>query len=531
MLCRCDCGNVKVFAKSNVINGTTRTCGCGTGTISKERYGKDLLVGKQYGRLTVVYQDGSKALCYCRCGKFIMYRSAELADGIKKSCGCGKLVDRGPDKAMPLDLFVDSKYIGAKCGDWTIIRQLDEQTLFAAKRGRSKLSYKIIPCSDVTIQSAGQNGLNDISSTGKWITSAPDLSGFDGFTKAKGRVKKLTHATMCKCEVCGKEFIGDVKSKYCDDCWLKRRRERTMDNYYNPKRKIGDIDYCEECGKEYIVKSGRQKLCEECAKKHSKYSVALSQWKHGLRLSKPTYPLQSRIVAKDKVIGGKRVCIDCGKEFIGPWLSKLCPECRAKRQEEAQSFAPEPNKKNETKPRKITVVAPRTCVVCGAEFLGGPNAKYCPDCRKQRIKEQAEEYRKNGAARKLGSTDYCKACGKEYIVMSGLQKYCPDCAEEQLKLHDRERGKEYMAEQRKLNADRVKNWKRAKYKETVCPVCGKTFTPIDGKEKTCCDDCRIIWTRYNQRLGTWRYRQKRGQIYKQPTLDAVAEEYYSSKKF
>lgn len=530
VLCRCDCGNVKVFAKSNVINGTTKTCGCKIGATGKKAYGKDLLVGKQFGRLTVVYQDGSKSLCYCRCGKFIMYWSRDIAGGQKKSCGCGKLIDRGADKAMPLDLFVDGKYIGAKCGDWTIIRQLNEQTLFAAKQCGYKLHYKIIPRGEISVQEAAEKPLGDMKCTGKWITVAPDLSGYDGFVQGKARTKKLSRATMRKCEMCGKEFIGDIKAQYCDECWLKRRRERTMNAYYNQKRKIGDIDHCVVCGKEYIVRGGTQKMCSDCAEQTKKYKAALRQWKRGLRKNEPVYPLPGRIVTKGKVMGGKRICIDCGKEFIGTWQSKLCPECRAKRQEDAEKFIPEPKSKNETKPRKITTIAPRKCVVCGAEFLGGPSAKYCPNCRVKKEKERAARYRKNGASRKLGSIDYCQACGKEYIVASGLQKYCPDCAAEQIKMRDRERGKEYMAEQRKLNPDRVKEWKRAKYKEATCPVCGKTFTPIDGREKTCSDDCRIIWTKFNQRLGTWRYRAKQGYIYKEPTLESVIEEYYSSKK-
>ena len=30
-------------------------------------------------------------------------------------------------------------------------------------------------------------------------------------------------------------------------------------------RKIGGTDVCEKCGKEYTIKSGRQKCCQECS--------------------------------------------------------------------------------------------------------------------------------------------------------------------------------------------------------------------------------------------------------------------------
>ena len=526
-MCRCDCGNEKVLAKSSVIYGAVKTCGCGIGRSGNKQYAGNECVGKQFGRLTVIYQDNNVALCYCRCGRFVLRRTGALIDGATKSCGCGKLVDRGADKEMPSELFdANNNYIGRQYGEWTIIRQLDDNTLFAGKKV-NKMKYALLSLNDIEIEAAA--ACNDVDVTGRWIEQPPNLLLDDGVPKGKPRATSQKSIGTVQCIVCGKTFIGSLRAKYCDDCWLKQRRSRTMNNYYNRKRNVGDVDRCVDCGKEYVIQSGNQRRCDDCAKKRRRYYVAMREWKLGYRQTKPTYPMPEKIVKNGKVIGGVRICKGCGREFIGAWQARFCPECKTKRQLEAKTYTAEPQEKNEVKPRKITVLATRKCVVCGVEFLGGPSAKYCPNCRAKREKERAARYRKNGVSRKLGSIDYCQACGKEYIVASGLQKYCPECATEQIKMRDRKRGKEYAAEQRKLNPDRVKEWKRVKYKEKTCPVCGKVFTPVRGKQKTCSDTCYAIWHKYREQLGTWRYCQKRGQIYRMPTLESAIEKYNAEK--
>lgn len=86
-----------------------------------------------------------------------------------------------------------------------------------------------------------------------------------------------------------------------------------------------------------------------------------------------------------------------------------------------------------------SVVKDRICRACGATFLGGPRAWYCPVCRQERGKEAAKRFRQKGrvADRPLGSTDKCVRCGKEYVVNSARQKYCPDCAYDAVREVDR----------------------------------------------------------------------------------------------
>lgn len=85
----------------------------------------------------------------------------------------------------------------------------------------------------------------------------------------------------------------------------------------------------------------------------------------------------------------------------------------------------------------------RFCRTCSMSFKGGPRAWYCPDCRKERLKERKAKYNRGEFKRHLGEKDICKNCGKEYIVESGMQKYCPDCQAEMHKKIDCEQGTAY----------------------------------------------------------------------------------------
>lgn len=67
------------------------------------------------------------------------------------------------------------------------------------------------------------------------------------------------------CKECGRIFIGGPRAWYCPDCREIRRIERERKyRIYGNNRKLGDIDYCQNCGKEYIICSGLQKYCPAC---------------------------------------------------------------------------------------------------------------------------------------------------------------------------------------------------------------------------------------------------------------------------
>ena len=66
------------------------------------------------------------------------------------------------------------------------------------------------------------------------------------------------------CRQCGMSFYGGPRAWYCPSCRTERARERNR-NFVAAARPIGSTDKCAVCGKEYIVKAGRQKYCPECA--------------------------------------------------------------------------------------------------------------------------------------------------------------------------------------------------------------------------------------------------------------------------
>lgn len=94
--CKCDCGNEKIILMSNIKKGLSKSCGC----MEKEsrhhrKHNKDLL-GKKYGKLTVIKQleinsnGHMQWLCRCDCGKERIVTTGLLTGQRIKSCGCDK---------------------------------------------------------------------------------------------------------------------------------------------------------------------------------------------------------------------------------------------------------------------------------------------------------------------------------------------------------------------------------------------------------------------------------------------------------
>ena len=101
----CDCENKTIVRGSSLRCGDTKSCGClrdevvsDTGKLNvgeaHPNWGKNNLVGKEFGRLRVVDRLAKRAwsnavyLCRCSCGNFTEVRSVNLVSGNTKSCGC-----------------------------------------------------------------------------------------------------------------------------------------------------------------------------------------------------------------------------------------------------------------------------------------------------------------------------------------------------------------------------------------------------------------------------------------------------------
>jgi hypothetical protein len=88
LVCQCECGNIKILFKSNLIKGNTKSCGCYK---KEERIQRDIeyvnnfdyneYIGKSLGSLTIIEYIGHERKgflfkCQCSCGK--IYNSVTL---------------------------------------------------------------------------------------------------------------------------------------------------------------------------------------------------------------------------------------------------------------------------------------------------------------------------------------------------------------------------------------------------------------------------------------------------------------------
>jgi len=85
--CICECGNNKTLIGTSLTNGKITDCGC---VYKNKDKTKITLIGKVFGRLTVIKKAEKQSMwiCKCECGNEITTRSTSLNHGLTKSCGC-----------------------------------------------------------------------------------------------------------------------------------------------------------------------------------------------------------------------------------------------------------------------------------------------------------------------------------------------------------------------------------------------------------------------------------------------------------
>lgn len=76
------------------------------------------------------------------------------------------------------------------------------------------------------------------------------------------------------CIICGRTFDGGPRAKRCPECRILVRKENAAKyRKSGPMRPLGSIDCCKRCGKEYVVRTGRQKYCsDKCAQ------ISVKEW-------------------------------------------------------------------------------------------------------------------------------------------------------------------------------------------------------------------------------------------------------------
>lgn len=85
-VCRCTCGTVREHQSSNLLSGSTTSCGC----LERGR----TYVGEKFGRLTVLiklkthHSQPTMLICLCECGNHTRVHAVNVTSGRTQSCGC-----------------------------------------------------------------------------------------------------------------------------------------------------------------------------------------------------------------------------------------------------------------------------------------------------------------------------------------------------------------------------------------------------------------------------------------------------------
>lgn len=91
--CKCDCGETVYVPSTNLMKGSTKSCGC----LYKETVGRNRLkdlTGKRFGKLVVLGPTEMRKQthvvweCKCDCGNTVFVSGKQLTVGSTESCGC-----------------------------------------------------------------------------------------------------------------------------------------------------------------------------------------------------------------------------------------------------------------------------------------------------------------------------------------------------------------------------------------------------------------------------------------------------------
>lgn len=149
-------------------------------------------------------------------------------------------------------------------------------------------------------------------------------SGSSACQECAERVKKSV-VRIRVCRECGREFPGGPRAWYCPDCRAERRREAgARHKRSGTQRPLGSMDKCAVCGKEYVVKSGVQKYCPECAHE----AVRSIDRKQSIEWNRENTTPEQRKTQK-KAASAEIECAVCGKKFVPTSRTTTCSDdCR-----------------------------------------------------------------------------------------------------------------------------------------------------------------------------------------------------------
>lgn len=129
---KCDCGNIKVVSKTNIVNGLSKSCG--------HKYQLNNLKGEVINNWKVIEELGHGYVrCKCKCGNINIIQKPTLLDGRSKSCGC-KQYDNFKDTCMRLYGEVTANKISNPREAWQIEIVHDREKFI--KFVQTNFSYK-----------------------------------------------------------------------------------------------------------------------------------------------------------------------------------------------------------------------------------------------------------------------------------------------------------------------------------------------------------------------------------------------------
>lgn len=151
-----------------------------------------------------------------------------------------------------------------------------------------------------------------------------------------GKKPRLPPFRMLTCPICGTIEQRHIKSKLCAACQAEKDKKTYAEfvsrSRAGKSRKIGEKYPCEACGQLYVLCSGKQRYCKDCAEKEVGAHVrqaAIDRYNEAKAVD-PDF-LRKRQERRAKADEETRMCVVCGKIFVSStnlrlYCSKECQE-------------------------------------------------------------------------------------------------------------------------------------------------------------------------------------------------------------
>lgn len=325
-VCKCDCGEEITVTTSRLTSGSVTSCGCQSRSGRKrvQHHRRDDpadLTGLTFGNYYVLGAEGvrytksgnKRYLWRIRCnlcGREYVKEGSEIRRATS-SIGCGCQIARMKRICLRCGAEFEGYPRTRYCPDCKAKEKLLKNASKPVKSGKALRKCK---CCDK----------NFWADAGSDVYMCPECA-------QKARSGSVLRTRVC--QMCGVEFEGYPRSKYCPDCQKIAKAEASRKSKQRKKsgttRAIGSIDICQNCGQPYTVTGGLQKYCPDCAEKVTRENI---------QAHKRTYNAdraEQLNAHKDEMRSNRRVCVVCGKTFDSKTRTITCsPECAKIRAEQ-----------------------------------------------------------------------------------------------------------------------------------------------------------------------------------------------------